>query len=271
MKVMKALGIVVVVAGLGILTVYAQERREALPRVHEMAVLAGRGVEIGASVRDIEASDAQKQNTTGGVRLEDVRPDSPAARAGLKKSDVIVAFDGEHVRSARQFSRLVRESAPGRTVTATIVRDGKRSDVQITPSENREAFTWDDDGRLGDRIRERLGDFGAFADRMAALDFNFDYPSRLSRGHLGVTVETLSSQLATYFGAADGVLVTAVSDGSPAAHAGIRAGDVITSIDGDPVRSSEELMRKLDGVQRDVSLGVVRDKKETTIRVVESR
>lgn len=267
MKLLKALGVLVVVAGLGILTVLtvdAQERGD-LPRVRELTVLAGRGAEIGVSVRDVDAADAAGQKVEGGVRLEEVRPGGPADKAGLKGSDVIVQFDGERVRSARQFSRLIEETAPGRTVKATIVREGKRSEVQITPSERRGAFMLDGD-RLGDRVRERMGDLGVWADRMPAFDFNAG-PVFSSRGRLGVTVQTLSPQLASYFGAKDGVLVTSVSEGSAAGRGGIRAGDVITSVNGEPVHATEDVMRRLRGAHDDVSIGIVRDKKEMTVKV----
>jgi serine protease Do len=104
------------------------------------------------------------------------------------------------------------------------------------------------------------------ADRMRPLDFHFDLPSVSPRG-LGVTVQTLSTQLADYFGAKDGVLVTAVADDSAASRAGIRAGDVITSINGEHVHSSEDLVRSMRDAHDQVSIGLVRDKKELTVKV----
>ena len=87
-------------------------------------VLAGRGAEIGVQVVD---------RKDGGVVIEEVRPDSPAEKAGVKRSDVVVIFDGERVRSVRQFTRLVQETPPGRTVKATVLRDGQQRDLEITP------------------------------------------------------------------------------------------------------------------------------------------
>ena len=265
MKLFKALGVLVVVVGLGMLTVHAQERGES-PRMRQLAVLAGRGAEIGVSVRDVDPADAAAAKVDGGVRLEEVRPGGPADKAGLKRSDMIVQFDGERVRSVRQFSRLVEETPPGRTVKATIVRDGKRSDVQITPSDNREAF-YMDGNRLDERLRDRLGDLRMWTDRLPAFDFDFAQPRLPERARLGVTVQSLSSQLAAYFGAKDGVLVTSVAEGSAGARAGIKAGDVITSVDNDPVRASDDLMRRLRGSHGEVSIGLIRDKKEMTLKV----
>jgi len=240
----------------------AQSRQDG--RGRELTVLAGRGAELGVSVRDVDQAEASPERTTG-VLVEDVRPGGPADKAGLKRSDVIVEFDGEHVRSARQFTRLVQETAAGRTVKATVVRDGQKKDVVITPATRRSADLLID----GDRIRERLGDLGDLADRLPPFNFNFDFGLPVEAGRrLGVTVNELSSQLADYFGARDGVLVTSVSDGSPAARAGLKAGDVIVSVNGDPVRSRDDLVRGIRDADRErtssleVKVGYVRDKKE---------
>ena len=71
--------------------------------------LEGPGSSIGVTVRD-QTGDAP------GVVIDSVREDTPATRAGLQKGDVVVEFDGERARSAQQFTRLVRETAPGRSV-----------------------------------------------------------------------------------------------------------------------------------------------------------
>src|SRR5689334_25424425 len=94
-------------------SVFAQPPAQPLERAHrfqDLMVLAGRGAEIGVQVTD---------GKDGGVLVEEVQPESPAEKAGLKRSDVLVEFDGERVRSTRQFGRLVQETPPGRTVKAT--------------------------------------------------------------------------------------------------------------------------------------------------------
>ena len=65
--------------------------------------LVGPGSSIGVTVRDADS----------GVVVQEVRADSPASRAGVKEGDVVTEFDGERARSAAQFTRLVRETAPG--------------------------------------------------------------------------------------------------------------------------------------------------------------
>lgn len=260
MKLLKLLGWFVVIAAAALVVVavpvLAQNRSELGRQdrgLRELTVLAGRGAEIGVRITD---------RTEGGVVVEDVQPDSPAEKAGIKRSDVITDFDGERVRSARQFERLVRETPPGRRVKATITREGQRRDVEITPSEGRDAAMIFD----GDRMRERLGDL---AGRFPDLNFNFDFdmPGSLSGRRLGVTVDELSHQLAEYFGTKDGVLVTNVIEGSAAARAGLKAGDVITSINGSRVASREDLMRGLrEATSEDVTIGIVRDRKESSLK-----
>jgi serine protease Do len=221
----------------------------------DFMVLAGRGAEIGVQVTEGKET---------GVEIREVRPDSPAEKAGLKRDDRIVVFDGERVRSVRQFSRLVQETPPGRTVKATIVRGGKQQDVEVTPRDGRGAF----DGGVfvdGDRFAGRMPDVGTLRDRMP-FNFDFDLPGASGR-RLGVEVDALSNQLAQYFGVKEGVLVRSVTDGTPASRAGLKAGDVITSVDGQPTRSREDLVRALrDARDDELTITIVRDRKESSVK-----
>ena len=89
---------------------------------------------------------------------------------------------------------------------------------------------------------------------------------RSSRARLGVSVQELSPELADYFGAkTGGALVSSVTKGSAAEKAGLKAGDVITSVNGDRVNGGRDLIRELEDATGDVTLGVVRDKKEITV------
>src|SRR6266566_1638518 len=67
-----------------------------------------------------------------GVGVTEVVKDSPAEKAGLKKDDVIVRFDGESVSSARKLTRLVSESAPDHTVRLSFMRGGVEQEVSVT-------------------------------------------------------------------------------------------------------------------------------------------
>ena len=225
-------------------------------RNRALTLLAGRGAGIGVRITD---------RSEGGVVIDEVLTDSPADKAGLQRSDVIVEFDGERVRSARQFARLVQETPSGRPVKVTITREGQRRDVQVTPDERRgDAMV---SGDFGDYMRDLGREMGRLGDRLPPFNFNFDFDMPLMSGRrLGVTTEDLTSQLADYFGAKEGVLVTSVTDASPAARAGLEAGDVITSINGSRVSSRSDLLRELrEATSEDVQIGIVRDKKESTV------
>src|SRR2546422_5682837 len=110
MKTLKVLGVLVVLAGVVVLalvvppSVHGQRAESPERRGRALTVLAGRGAEIGVSIRDIESSD-----NAGGVVIEEGRKDGPADKTRLKQADVIVEVDGEQLPSARQFTRLVQE------------------------------------------------------------------------------------------------------------------------------------------------------------------
>jgi serine protease Do len=243
---------VIALAVTGAPTVHGQSR------ARELTVLEGRGGEIGVRISDA---------TSAGVEVTDVQPDSAAAKAGLKPGDVIVQFDGERVRSSRQFVRLVQETPPGRTVTASITRDGKKQDVQITTAEGRGSAMVID----GDFLRGRLNGLDQLdkLDRLRDLpfDFDFNFPMMSGGSRLGVTVTELTSQLADHLGAKGGVLITSVTDGSAASRAGLQAGDVITSLNGATVESRDDLARGLRQAESgEVTIGVVRDKRPMSLK-----
>src|SRR5262245_34400411 len=115
----------------------------------DVMFLAGRGATLGLTVRDVDNPEKQP-----GVIVEDIVPGGAADKAGIKRGDVITAFDGEAVHSARQFTRLVEEAAPGRAVRASYVRDGRRSDVTLTPgTAERPATVYIDPERIRERVR----------------------------------------------------------------------------------------------------------------------
>ena len=217
-----------------------------------------------------------------GVGITQVVKDSPAEKAGLRKDDVILRFEGDSVTSVRKLNRLVSEVAPDQTVRLGISRGGTEQEVSVTIGKRNDSMnamqqfkgfealeglkglqglqglkglqvlppgnTWKWEGQEGDPMVFAFG----------------------NHRRIGVTTMQLTKQLADYFGIADGkgVLVTSVADDSPAVKAGLKAGDVITSIDGEKVEGAGDLARginkKKDG---DVTLTVIRNKNQRTITV----
>ena len=127
--------------------VYAQSSNPLAPPAEGMVgrqspgflMLQGPGSQIGVSARDLTAAETQQRSGdwfTGqaGVVIDQIGSWSPASRAGLMKGDVVTIFDGYPVRNLAQFTKLVSETPPGRTVKMTIVRGGKTQQLSITPT-----------------------------------------------------------------------------------------------------------------------------------------
>lgn len=247
-------------------------------------VVSGRGSQIGVTIRDVEDADAKTSKLAAptGVIIEEVADDSPASKAGLKKGDVVLEFDGERVRGVRHFTRLVQETPAGRRVQTSVMRDGQKLNVTIEPRASGGFSYFGDDDRMS--VLRDLADgwrvdipkpapappaapkppappaFPAFPD--------FDTFVWRSGNGLGISVGDLSDQLAQYFGTKDGVLVTSVTDNSAAAKAGIKAGDVLTSLNGRDVTSPSDLRRRIQELKDgdEFTVGIVRDKKATTLK-----
>ncbi len=252
-------GMVIVLVAAVVLTGTAYAQRA------DVLELRGAGSQIGVTIRD--GGD--------GVAIGDVRAGTPAERAGFKAGDVVVSFDGEAVRSARQLQRLVEETPPGKAVSAVVTRDGARQTLTVTPERGRVT----DFGRqLPDRfaeLRRRLPELNAdVRQRLRERRFDVDglagrRPSALAAPRrLGVELIPLAGELAQYFGVKAGTLVSSVDGDSPAARAGIKAGDVITAVDGQPVERPADVMdrvrRAADGAS--LELRVTREKQELTLK-----
>jgi serine protease Do len=250
------------------------------PLVRRFEILGGRGSSIGVSVRDVAENEPASLKLPGGqgAVIDDVEADSPASTAGFKAGDVVLAFDGENVRSARQFARLVEETPAGRQVKATVMRQGARVDLDVTPGSGEgTAFSWHSPGREGTWVMPRgrvrvMPDLPAMPDvpeleKLPELRLELERSLAADRGVLGVGVQELTGDLAQYFGVEEGLLVNAVRADSPAARAGLKAGDVITQVDGAQVDDPAELRRRLrDTDSAEVTLGIVRDKKQMSVK-----
>jgi serine protease Do len=260
--------------GLAIGTAVAPVRGAQKETIWEPAVvqLLGGGGRLGVSVRETDAEEAKRAKQTGGVVIEDVRADSPAAKAGLKAGDIVVEFDGERVRSTRQFTRLVQETPVERPVPTVVVRDGQRVTLSVQ-TEGSDNFAYFRDFGRGNALKvvPPRPPAPPAAPKPPALDMFprlEQYFSYSSSGRLGITVDSLSTQLAEYFGTKDGVLVTSVNTDSAAAKAGLKAGDVITAIDGTAVDSVDDLSRRTQRLDSgaEFTLEIVRDKKPMTLK-----
>jgi serine protease Do len=237
----------------------------ALPHpVHQtikIRTLEGGGAWLGVRLEDLTAEKAKELKLAGeyGVMVKDVEEDSPAAKAGVAKGDVILEFAGEKVRSAAHLRRLVRETPAGRAVSLQVSRAGRA----LTLTAKLEAG--------GDRTFE-LPAMPPMP-RLPNIEIpEFDFVWRARGARLGISGDELTPQLAEYFGVKQGkgVLVREVVVGSAAEKAGLKAGDVIVAVDGKEVATVSKLRRALAGdteEKRKVTLTIVRDKREQTLTV----
>jgi len=217
---------------------------------------------LGVHTKDLTPDQARdmKLGEEYGALVDKVEPDSPAAKAGLQKGDVIVEFAGERVRSVAELTRLVRETPSGRAVEIRIRRNGAQQTLNATiEARKNDLKTLMAQGHNG-RIE--------VWPKVNVPDLNFGF---FGGPRLGVSVEELTPQLAGYFGVKNGkgMLVTEVSAGSAAEKAGLKAGDCIVRVDSTTIESAEDIHRALSNKgeeNRDVTLTIVRDRKEQTLQ-----
>jgi len=236
------------------------------------SIMLDGGPFLGVSVEDIGKENMSRygMREVRGVGVTQVIKDSPAERAGLKKDDVILRFEGESVTSARKLTRLVSEASADQTVRLTISRGGSEQEVSATLAKHDRMQNVFGSAMPPDLFRGTTPfpmkiDPGMIQINPGEGGFMFAFGNR----RIGVSTQPLTKQLADYFGVKDGgLLITSVNDNSPAAKAGLKAGDVITAVDGEKVTSpgdvSRAISKKEDGP---VSLTIIRDHNARTITV----
>jgi serine protease Do len=183
--------------------------KDILPQLKEGKVVRGW---LGVMIQEVTPELKEKLGLSDmqGALVADVTSGGPAEKAGIKRGDVIVGFDGKEIKEMKELPFLVASSPVGTEASVEIVRNGKHMTMTVTL------------GRLTDEEEE-----GAPVE---------------TRLELGMSLETLTPEKAGAMGLAgtEGVVVTQVSPGSPASEAGVRPGDVIIEVDQRPVENIEE-------------------------------
>jgi membrane-associated protease RseP (regulator of RpoE activity) len=254
-KVLVALGVVLaIVAIAGLASLRAQEAQEA-PR----AIAIGSGGYLGVYLEDVDdaAVDRLGLREERGALIADLAEDGPAAKAGLLKDDVVIGFNGESVQSVAELTRMVRETPPGRSASLEVVRDGQSRQLSVELGE-RPGIVW-----VGPDVDREHRMFVVPGDEEHGVHRLFAFGGR---GRLGVQLQSLGEQLAEYFGVEGGALVASVREDSPAAAAGLKAGDVITRV-GD--RAIDEVGDAVEAIHEaeagSLSLTVVRSGQTRTL------
>jgi len=302
MKPWKALaaGAALVVIGASVAAALAQSRRQpgvyperppglGNDRVFEIQAPWGGSTtarRLGVTLEEMTPADAKERKlpSHSGVRVQAVQPNGPAEKAGVKPGDVVLKVNGEAARSIAQVRRLVNETPIAQKALLTLFRDGKTLDIPVAPEaaspveelQNRlrqfqrepprRDFFWGDP-TPGPRTPQQEP---FVIPRPPTRQFEwplFEWSPGAAR--LGVVVQELGPQLAEYFKVKGGVLVASVTSDSPAFRAGIKAGDVVTAVNGKAVGAPAELLRMIRDMKdgEEVALSVVRGGQAQTIKV----
>ena len=230
------------------------------PQVYEFHTGAlGGGSYLGVNLAEIDSVRAKelKLKETTGVEITRVEEGSPAEKAGLKPNDVVLEYNGQHVEGMEQFGRLVRETPAGREVKLVISRSGATQTIVATVAAH--------------KVRTFAGNVKDFLPDMPDIRMP-DMPQMFSVWRspvLGVEAEALGSQLAAFFGVKEGVLVRSVLKDSAAEKAGIKAGDVITKVDGAAVTTPNELSSAVHSAssKKTFAVDLMRDHKAVSVNV----
>jgi len=254
-------------------SVFAQT---ATTRVRPVArrVIAHRNLSylgVGFAEIDADRAKALQLKEARGVEIKCVDESSPAAKAGLQIGDVVLEYNGEHIEGAEQFTRLIRETPPGRSASLVVWRNGVTKTVSAaigTRQSGPSVFEFDgEDFALAVPPMPPMPAMPAMpALRMPDIPRTFmSWRSPI----LGIESESLNPQLAEFFGVKEGVLVRAVNRGSAAERAGFKAGDVIIKVDGERVTTPKEISSILQESRSKGSLSVtvIRHQKEMTLSV----
>lgn len=180
------------------------------------------GVTVQALNEDL--ADSFGLEKPEGALVNEVVEDSPADKAGLKRGDIILTYDGKPVDELNDLPRLVAVTPVDKSVKVEIFRDGKKREVKVKIGKL-------DDGGEGRVAGEKDG------------------------GALGITASTVTPELKQRYGleGEEGILITGIDPEGPAAEANLRVGDLILEADGKEITS----VKDFEGVVGKKSAGKV--------------
>jgi len=205
------------------------------------------GVAIQPVTSDI--ANAMGLSQSQGALVASVNDDTPAARAGIKSGDIVTAVGNETVKTPKDLSRLVADLSPGDKRVVTLWRDGKSMDVNVTIGGN-------DDSK------------------QAANDAGDGKVQPSNQPSIGVGLANLTPDVRQQLNLprnVEGAVVASVNPDKSAAAAGIQTGDIIVSVNDQPVRNAHEVQTAVAKAGKDgrksVLLLIERDGNKTFVAV----
>jgi S1-C subfamily serine protease len=241
---------------------------------------------LGIDIRDVSEDrlTTLKLKEAHGAEIVSIDHDGPAGKAGLREHDVILQLNGQAVEGEEQLRRILRETPAGHAVTIILSRDGQQQTIstQMADRATVEREAWEQRTTIPEPSAPSgyrgSGFFGGAPITMPPAGSPITAPPDphahsfvgtviLGSSYTGAALETIGPQLAQFFGSqgGNGLLVRSVDPNSPAANAGLRAGDVVVRANAiilTGLGDWSRLVREFKG--RPLSVVVVRDKQEQT-------
>jgi serine protease Do len=200
---------------------------------------------LGVYIQPVTPELAEKFGLEGdqGALVADVVNGSPADKAGLKRGDVIVAYNGREVGDTHALPRMVAATPVGEKAEVTVIRGGDKKELTVVIGELQE-------------------------DRMAAAE-----PGEAGPADLGMSVQTLTPELAQQLGVdqTEGAVITQVEQNSPADEAGLSRGDVILEAAQKEISGAEEFREIAGQVKPGQGLLLLIQRRGNTLFVVVKR
>jgi S1-C subfamily serine protease len=227
---------------------------------------------LGVDVRDItpEQVSVLKVRDVHGAEIIMVDHDAPAGKCGLREHDVILQMNGQAIEGRDQVRKMLHDFAPGKPVQLIISRDGQQMTIntQTSSREEVEKLAWEQHLAAPDSQSDGASDVAQASPALPRTSKGFLGGVLTAPAYTGAMLGNMTAQLADYFGVPHGagVLVRSVEPNSPAALAGMHAGDVVIRAASRTVSNLADWARALKS-NRDKSVPVVvlRDKKEQTL------
>jgi S1-C subfamily serine protease len=226
---------------------------------------------LGVDLKEIDPDRvrALRLKDTHGAEVIMVDHDAPAGKSGLKVHDVILQLDGQSFDTADQLRRRLHEMPAGRVVSLLISREGKPTTVTVQLCDRAvlQEQAWSQHFSVpAPGIVARGGEsFLGNAPPAGAAFLDSMIPKGL---YVGADMNPVRTQLADYFGvrSGTGLLVESVDYQSPAARAGLKAGDVVVKVDSQPMRSRNDWAKAIRRRRGHlVQVTVMRNKQEQVL------
>jgi len=193
--------------------------KDLLPQLKKGRVVRGwLGVMIQRITPDLKNKLHLKDEK--GALVGDVPAGGPADKAGIKRGDVIVSFDGKEIKEVKDLPYMVASTPVGKNVKVELVRKGRKRSLQV-----------------------KVGELKEEGESQAVSK---------AEPNLGLTVKEITPELARNFGLSEtsGLVVVQVENNTAAAKAGLRPGDIIIEIDQVPIKDLEEYHSKIQDYKK---------------------